>query len=79
MFATIILVEGSPIHGLGAAVNADFVFHAVHVEAFTAFQVGNLVSIQEKSRVTHQKDRGQEKVLLRARKSGFLASGKSTE
>ena len=27
--------------------------------------------------VTHQKDRGQEKVLLRARKSGFLASGKN--
>jgi len=26
---------------------------------------------------TNQKDRGQEKVLLRARKSGFLASGKN--
>ena len=30
------------------------------------------------SGVTHQKDRGQGKVLLRARKSGFLASGKTT-
>ena len=31
-----------------------------------------------KKGATHQKDRGQEKVLLRARESGFLASGKTT-
>jgi hypothetical protein len=30
------------------------------------------------TKVSHQKDRGQEKLLPRARKSGFLASDKTT-
>ena len=37
-----------------------------------------IVRISRETRVSHQKDRGQEKLLPRARKLGFLASDKTT-